>query len=71
MGDKRGWIKLQVQTKDYGSRMRLKHAPGLSDKLGSKQLHPTPDSTREQVPSPLRGRLSAGRRDIRIDNMRH
>lgn len=52
-------LNYKVQTKDYGSRMRLKHAPGLSDKLGSKQLHPTPDSTREQVPSPLRGRRSA------------
>lgn len=59
MGDTRGGINLQLQTKDYGSRRRLKHAPGLSNKLGPKQLHLTPDSTREQVPSPPKGRLSA------------
>lgn len=58
MGDKRGGINLQLQN-NSGSRRRLKHAPGFSDKLGPKQLHLTPDSTREQVPSPPKGRLSA------------
>jgi hypothetical protein len=52
-------LNYRVQTKDYGSRMQLKHAPGLFDELGPKQLHLTPDSTREQVPSPHIGRLSA------------